>query len=71
MQKKISTKSTIGIREYVNYYLNVPYFEEQRLTHHKLHLYLEEKGYPIPSSISFSKITMEDIATGKYLLVRE
>jgi len=43
MQKKISTKSTIGIREYVNYYLNVPYFEEQRLTHHKLHLYLEEK----------------------------
>jgi len=29
------------------------------------------KGYPIPRSISFSRITTEDILTGTYLLVRE
>ena len=33
--------------------------------------YLKEKGYPVPRSIAFSKITTEDVVRGNYLLVRE
>ncbi len=33
--------------------------------------YLEEKGYPVPRSIAFSKIATEDVVRGNYLLVRE
>lgn len=55
----------------MNYYLGIPYLEEERLTHRKMYCYLDENGYQVPLSISFSKITMVDVMTGKYLLVRE
>ncbi len=71
MKKTISVKNTIGIREYMNYYLEVPYLNDERLTHDKMKDYLEEKGYPVPRSIAFSKITTEDVVKGNYLLVRE
>lgn len=71
MDKKITTKYTIGIREFMNYYLQIPYLEDQRLTHYKMYNYLEEKGYPIPKTIAFSRVTIENIMTGTYLLVRE
>ena len=71
MKKTVSVKNTIGIREYMNYYLEVPYLNDERLTHDKMKDYLEEKGYPVPRSIAFSKITTEDVVRGNYLLVRE
>ncbi len=71
MDKKITTKYTIGIREFMNYYLQIPYLEDQRLTHYKMYNYLEEKGHPIPKTIAFSRVTIENIMTGTYLLVRE
>ena len=71
MKKQISTQYTIGIREYLNNYLNVKYKKQEKLTHKKMEKYLIEKNFPVPKKISFSKITNEDILTGKYLLVRE
>lgn len=71
MKNVISIKNTIGIREYMNYYLNVPYLENARLTHRKMDQYLQDKHYRTPTRISFTNITEEDFLVGKYLLVRK
>lgn len=35
MKKTVSVKNTIGIREYMNYYLEVPYLNDEGLSRRK------------------------------------
>ena len=71
MIKEISIKDTIGIREYMENYLKVDYEGSGRLTHHKMNVYLAEKGYHLPTKVSLHTITEEQIKKGRCLLVRE
>lgn len=68
--KEISMNNTIGIREFMEVYLNVPYEDEGHLTHEKMIKYLEEKGKRLPTRVWFDDITEEDIMCGNYLLIR-
>ena len=64
--KKFSTSLTITTREFLTRYLGVDYTLDKHLTH-KI---LVEKKKKLPKRVSIDHVNFEDIATGKYLLVR-
>ena len=67
----LSLSNTIGIRIFINEYLDVDYVDENRITHHSMIKYLIEKGYKLPTRVSFDSVKEIDIETGKYLAVME
>ena len=66
----ISLDSTIGIREFMEHYLEVDYTEEGNITHEKMNRFLFEKGYVIPQVLPFKKVTTSKILSGEVLFVR-
>ena len=67
----LSLSNTIGIRIFINEYLDVDYVDDDRITHHSMIKYLIEKGYKLPTRVSFDSVKEIDIETGKYLAVME
>ena len=68
--REISTNDTIGIREFMEEYLNVDYTEKGHLTHKKMRIFLLDHSKSLPTRVSFDSITKEDIISGRILLVR-
>lgn len=67
----LSLSNTIGIREFINEYLDVDYSDDERITHYSMVKYLMEKGYKIPDRINFDDVKENDIETGRYIAVME
>ena len=65
--KKFSTSLTITTREFLTRYLGVDYTLDKHLTHKGI---LVEKKKKLPKRVGIDHVNFEDIATGKYLLVR-
>ena len=68
--KKVSTSLTITTREFLTRYLGVDYTLDKHLTHKGMKMILVEKKKKLPKRVSIDHVNFEDIATGKYLLVR-
>mgnify|MGYP000848781264 FL=1 len=68
--KKFSTSLTITTREFLTRYLGVDYTLDKHLTHKGMKMILVEKKKKLPKRVSIDHVNFEDIATGKYLLVR-
>ena len=66
-----SEKNIIGIREYMDTFLNVTYKWHGKLTHKKLVEYFNEKGYELPRRAFFDDLMKEDILSGKVHLVKD
>lgn len=67
----LSLNQTIGIREFINDYLEADYTEKGYLTHYMMEKYLLENGYPTPTRVCFDDIKEEDINSGRVVAVRE
>lgn len=67
----LSLNQTIGIREFINDYLEVDYTEKGYLTHYMMEKYLLENGYSLPTRVSYKDVTYEKIISGKVVAVRE
>lgn len=67
--KKVSANLTITTRDFLER-LGVGYTLKDRLSHKGMRRLLEEKHIAIPKSLRIDDIAFEDLATGKYLLVR-
>ena len=68
--KKFSTSLTITTREFLTRYLGVDYTLDKHLTHKGMKMILVEKKKKLPKRVGIDHVNFEDIATGKYLLVR-
>ena len=68
--KNFSTSLTITTREFLTRYLGVDYTLDKHLTHKGMKMILIEKKKKLPKRIGIDHVNFEDIATGKYLLVR-
>ena len=68
--KNFSSSLTITTREFLTRYLCVDYTLDKHLTHKGMKMILIEKEKPLPKRINIDHVNFEDIATGKYLLVR-
>ena len=68
--KNVSTSLTITTREFLTKYLGVDYTLDKRLTHKGMQMLLIEEEKPLPKKINIDHVNFEDVATGKYLLVR-
>ena len=68
--KNFSTSLTITTREFLTRYLGVDYTLDKHLTHKGMKMILIEKKKKLPKRVGIDHVNFEDIATGKYLLVR-
>ena len=68
--KNFSTSLTITTREFLTRYLGVDYTLDKHLTHKGMKMILVEKKKKLPKRVGIDHVNFEDIATGKYLLVR-
>ena len=67
----VSLNCVIGIREFMSNYLETPYEGQRRLSHYEMIDYLRREGKKLPISVNYSKINVEDIIYGRYIVVSE
>lgn len=67
----VSLNQVIGIREFMETYLNVKYENTGKLTHYKMFEYLMEKGEALPTRVSLKEVNDQTLNNGTYVLVRE
>ena len=68
---KISKKLIIDIEVFMANYLGVIYDGEYKLTHGEMNLFLFSKNISCPKRCTFQGIKMDDIISGKYLIVKD
>lgn len=68
--KNVSTKLTITTREYLTKYLGVDYRLTKPLSHKGMKNYMLENNIPMPRPANIADIRIEDVLTGRYVLVR-
>ena len=66
-----SEKYIIGIREYMEIYLNAPYDWNGKLTHKKMYEFCGEKGYLLPKRGIFNQLDTEAVLRGDVYLVKD
>lgn len=67
----VSLNQVIGIREFMETYLNVKYEYDDKLTHYKMFEYLMEKGEALPTRVNLKEVNDQTLNNGTYVLVRE
>ena len=67
----VSLNQVIGIREFMETYLNVKYEYDDKLTHYKMFEYLVEKGETLPTRVNLKEVNDQTLNNGTYVLVRE
>ena len=67
----VSLNQVIGIREFMETYLNVKYEYDDKLTHYKMFEYLMEKGETLPTWVNLKEVNDQTLNNGTYVLVRE
>ena len=67
----VSLNQVIGIREFMETYLNVKYEYDEKLTHYKMFEYLMEKGETLPTRVNLKEVNDQTLNNGTYVLVRE
>lgn len=67
----VSLNQVIGIREFMETYLNVKYEYDDKLTHYKMLEYLMEKGEALPTRVNLKEVNDQTLNNGTYVLVRE
>jgi hypothetical protein len=67
----VSLNQVIGIREFMETYLNVKYEYDDKLTHYKMFEYLMEKGETLPTRVNLKEVNDQTLNNGTYVLVRE
>lgn len=67
----VSLNQVIGIREFMETYLNVKYEYDDKLTHYKMFEYLMEKGEVLPTRVNLKEVNDQTLNNGTYVLVRE
>ena len=67
----VSLNQVIGIREFMETYLNVKYEYDEKLTHYKMFEYLMEKGEALPTRVNLKEVNDQTLNNGTYVLVRE
>ena len=68
--KNVSAKLTITTRDYLTKYLGEDYTLTKPLSHKGMKNFMLEKNIPIPRSENIANISIEDVLTGRYVLVR-
>lgn len=68
--KKVSAKLTITTRDYLTKCLGEDYTLTKPLSHKGMKNYMLENNIPLPKSENIAKISIEDVLTGRYVLVR-
>lgn len=68
--KNVSAKLTITTREYLTKYLEKECTLTKPLSHKGMKNFMLEKNIPIPRSENIANISIEDVLTGRYVLVR-
>lgn len=66
----VSLENTIGIREFMEVYLGIPYTREGNITHERMADFLIEHGYSLPETVAVKNITTSKVLSGEILLVR-
>ena len=67
----VSLNQVIGIREFMETYLNVKYEYDDKLTHYKMFECLMEKGEALPTRVNLKEVNDQTLNNGTYVLVRE
>lgn len=67
----VSLNQVIGIREFMETYLNIKYEYDDKLTHYKMFEYLMEKGEALPTRVNLKEVNDQTLNNGTYVLVRE
>lgn len=67
----ISLNQTIGIKNFMERYLDIEYDDTAKLTHYQMEQYLLEKGHKLPKRVRYNNVNITDINNGTYVAVRE
>lgn len=67
----VTDQNIIGIRDFMEKFLEVPYEGDKKLTHYEMDKYLMEKEKKLPIRVNLNYVNRELLNDGTYLVVRE